>query len=72
MKADPDGFRWVWISFFAACTIGVGLGVASEFVGHSGLLLGVSFVIMPVLVLGSLSGYARRVQRRLDRERAGP
>jgi hypothetical protein len=68
-KEDPDNFRSVWISFFGMLAISGGLGFASVDTGHDDLLLGVAFVVGPLLVIASLRGFANRVQRRLDRER---
>jgi uncharacterized membrane-anchored protein len=69
MKPDPDNFRRVWIAFFATSTFAATLGFFSADIGHGDLMLGVAVALEVLVVVGCLSGYARRVQRRLDRER---
>jgi hypothetical protein len=71
MKADPDGFRWVWISFFATSLLVGIMGFFSLDLGHADLLFGVAVALEVLVVMGSLMAYARRVQRRLDREQQG-
>jgi len=72
VKADPDGFRKVWISFFLALGSAFTLGVAPNSISNNKVLVGIVFVAAPALILGSLAHYARRVQRRLDQERKDP
>ena len=67
-KNDPDDFRRVWTAFFVALVLSVSLGIASAFVRDDGVLLGVAVVTGTLLILGSLRGFANRVQRRLDRK----